>query len=184
MNNEHSLEQAGFLSTLSSKKYIEEQKEAHESPLHQTGLDLMSQLADITTSAMLISEENLEKKPDLFQKNCFEEKRTSLIAENISLEDLSLELTRNTKNQLIGTINLFIYDFRKYAKDTKASKTQVYLIEEMLDDLLNDEIVIKNAFTLYKGLARFFHFRGIDVSFFETILNLKEYEVKNMHLRD
>ncbi len=119
----------GFESRLSLQKtrklmleriedYLPEQNK-NELPLHKSGIELASSIANITSSAMLINQDHLSYEPEMFVKNTFVKEREYLIQQpkekqEILLEQLSLNLTKDYKKKLKKQIDSFIEDFNLF----------------------------------------------------------------------
>jgi hypothetical protein len=190
--------------------YLPEQNK-NELPLHKSGIELASSIANITSSAMLINQDHLSYEPEMFVKNTFVKEREYLIQQpkekqEILLEQLSLNLTKDYKKKLKKQIDSFIEDFNLFtlkpntkpyttfqilpktvAKttngilNTKLSKgyvknAQKEPIKEFLYELLESEISIQSTFEIYLELAVLLSETGMEISIFEDIMTSQEKE--------
>lgn len=125
----HELEE--HLPSQNSNEYIEKQKEIYNDPLHKSGLELTSSIANITSEALLITQENLNYTPEVFSKHTFQKKREHILEHSEEereylLHDLSLNLKKEYKDYLKESIFSFLNNFENYAKVPKYYKPTRY----------------------------------------------------------
>ena len=174
-----------------ASQYIQEQKEAYDLPLHKSGIELAASIANITTSAELIAKETLNYNPEVFDENEFEKQRISLIKstpekKQAFLNQLSLHLSREGKDDLELLIENFLYDFKMHfnnnifnaCRDIQEDEEDFgYLIfEDSLYQLLEPEVAIQNVYDSYLNLTNFLVSTGIQPEAFEEIFELMEKE--------
>ncbi len=174
-------------------KYIEEQKEKHELPIHKSGIELAVSIVNITSSARLILKENLNHNPDVFDDYHFEQQRIDLInntpqKRQIILELFSISLSKHYKNNLETTIENFLYDFKIYfmkntlnARYESSGEDEEYLIlEEILYELVQPEVDIQNAYEICVELKDFLSSIGVEEETFDEMAELidKENNIK------
>ncbi len=113
-------EQSEITPVQNVKDFVEHQKENYPLPLHQSGLQLMSSIANITACAMLVNEKHLNHNPSIFEEFSFERERENIQSleeekekekKDSALDQLSLRLTEGYRIELEKNLNDFFDNY-------------------------------------------------------------------------
>lgn len=109
--------------------------ENYETSIQKSGIELASTIADITSSAMLITAQPLNYEPEVFDKKHFQEEREVLLNQNEEireclLEQLSLRLSKKQREKNLEAVKNFLNDFDEFfPKDEERVNTRFTLLE-------------------------------------------------------
>ncbi len=170
-------------------QYIQELKEGLELPIQKSGIELAASIVNITSSAKLILEKNLNYNPDVFDHYHFEQQRLALInntpqKRQVMLEQFTLSLSSQYKDKLEVSIENFLFDFSMYFNkntlnacwENSEYDIEYIIFEDSLYELIQPEIDIQNAYDTYIELKDFLSDIGVEEESFDEMTELIERE--------